>query len=489
MKILLTAESLASVQGGCKICFLSAEKVKSLVENLNEKDISPVISEILKSRIFTGEKNRLITLFGTAEGEATVLVSLGEEKKVTLSSLMNKAGSAFQESKKTEKKQIHIELPVIKGMEESSVLKAILEGILLSNYQFTRKSETSKSIKPEALTFYNVNGNHARLIQECQLVTDAVQFTRGLVNENADILNTLGLASEAVKVAKQFKITPVVLDEKQLKKAGLNLLCAVGQGAANPPRLVVLPYMKGGKNQKTIALVGKGITFDSGGLNLKPSGYLEDMKHDMAGAAAVLGAIKAIASLKLKVNVIGVMACAENAIGSKSVKPGDIITAYNGKTVEILNTDAEGRLILADALSYTEDKYKPDYMVDIATLTGAVSIALGNQYAGLMTQDKDLQEIILKASEETDERLWPLPLNEHYMDEMKSDVADLKNIGEGRNAGTIRGGVFLSSFIRKSRWAHLDIAGVSWNHKKSGCQPKYASGFGVRLFVNLCQKI
>lgn len=488
MKILLTAENLASVQGGCKICFLSAEKVKSLVENLKEKDFSPV-AETLRTKIFTGEKNKIITLFGSAEGEATVLVSLGEAKKVNLSSLMNKAGFAFQESKKTEKKQIHVELPGIEGMEEAFILKAILDGILLSNYQFSKKSETPKSVKPEAITFYNVKGNHARLIQECQIVTEAVQFSRALVNENADILNTIALANEARKVAAQFKIKSVILDEKQLKKAGCNLLCAVGQGAAHPPRLVILPYLKGGKNQKTIALVGKGITFDSGGLNLKPSGYMEDMKHDMAGAAAVLGAMKAIASLKLKVNVIGVMACAENAIGSKSVKPGDIITAYNGKTVEILNTDAEGRLILADALSYTEDKYKPDYIVDIATLTGAVLIALGNQYAGLMTQDKDFQEILLKASEETDERLWPLPLTEHYMDEMKSDVADLKNIGEGRNAGTIRGGVFLNSFIKKSRWAHLDIAGVSWNHKKFGCQPKYASGFGVRLFVNLCQKI
>ena len=488
MKILLSAESLDSVQGGCKICFLSAEKVKGLVENLKEKDFSP-LAEILKTRIFTGDKNKIIALFGTAQGEASVLVSLGEEKKVTFSSLMNKAGSAFQESKKTEKKQIHVELPCIEGMEEASVLRAILDGILLSNYEFTRKSETSRSVKAESITFYKVKGNHARLIQECQIISEAVQFSRSLVNENAEIINTIALAHEARKLADQFKIKPVILDEKQLKKAGCNLLCAVGQGAANPPRLVALPYLKGGKNQKTIALVGKGITFDSGGLNLKPSGYLEDMRHDMAGAAAVLGAIKAIASLKLKINVIGVIACAENAIGSKSVKPGDIIKAYNGKTVEILNTDAEGRLILADALSYTEDHFKPDYIVDIATLTGAVLIALGNQYAGLMTQDKDLQEILLKASEETDERLWPMPLTEHYMDEMKSDIADLKNIGEGRNAGTIRGAVFLKSFIKKSRWAHLDIAGVAWNHKKIGCQPKYASGFGVRLFVNLCQKI
>ncbi|OVE73658.1 hypothetical protein BVX93_01135, partial [bacterium B13(2017)] len=302
-------------------------------------------------------------------------------------------------------------------------------------------------------------------------------------------LTPLKLAKESQKLAKSHRLKVSILNEKELKKRGCNLILAVGQGSVNKPRLIFLEYLRAGKNKKTIAFVGKGITFDSGGINLKPSGHLEDMRLDMSGAGAVLGAIKAIASLKLKVNVIGVLACAENAIGSNAYKPGEIFRAFNGKTVEVLNTDAEGRLVLADALSFTEKKYKPDYIIDLATLTGAALIALGDKYAGLMSEDNSLQELIIKSSEESDDPVWPLPLTEPFMKDMKSDIADLRNIGKNRNAGTIRGAVFLKEFIENAKWAHIDIAGTAWSSQKYGYVPKYATGYGVRLLTNICTKL
>ncbi|EKD26371.1 MAG: hypothetical protein ACD_79C01236G0004, partial [uncultured bacterium] len=320
-------------------------------------------------------------------------------------------------------------------------------------------------------------------------VCEAVNYTRDLVNENAGVMTPLRLTKEALLVAKEHKLKCTVLDDKALEKNGLRLLRAVGQGAVNKPCLIMLEYLNGSKKQKKIAYIGKGITFDTGGINLKPTGSIEDMRMDMAGAAGVLGAIKAIASLKKKVNLVAVLACAENAIGSRAVKPGEIIEAYNGKTVEILSTDAEGRLVLADALSYIEKKYKPDYMIDMATLTGAILIALGTNYAGLMTKDEKLKETILKASNETDEKVWQLPLTEIFEKDMDSDVADLRNIGKNRYGGAIRGAVFLNNFVKTAKWAHLDIAGTAWSSEVQGCNPKFATGFGVRLLTDLCTKL
>lgn len=487
MKLSLSNKKPAVTQDACIIRFFTSEQVKSVREKLGSEGTPFAVT--VRNKVFTGEKGKTMSLFGMDETDTLVIAGLGDEKKITTAFLRNLSGSAMREAKKNQKKKILVEMPAIAGIPEEKILRSLSEGFLLADYEYLRKSKPDKKPRPEEILIYGASEQNRSVIEESVKVSEAVNYTRELINENAEKITTVELGNEALKIARQYKLKATLIDEKQLKKQGFGLITAVGQGAANPPRIVTLEYKNGGAKGKTIALIGKGICFDSGGLNLKPSGYLEDMRHDMAGAASVLGTMKAIASLKLKINVIGVMAIAENAIGSRAYKPGDIFTAYNGKTVEVLNTDAEGRLVLADALSYTEEKFKPDYIVDIATLTGAVVIALGDQYAGLMSQDKELEEALLKASQETDERIWPLPLTEPYMDEMKSDIADLKNIGEGRNAGTIRGAAFLSAFIKNTKWAHLDIAGVSWNHKKQGAEPKYASGFGVRLFVNLCSKI
>jgi len=269
-----------------------------------------------------------------------------------------------------------------------------------------------------------------------------------------------------------------------LRKLKMGLLLAVSRGSKYSPQLVILKYKGDPLNKRSFALVGKGITFDSGGMNLKPSGHISDMRSDMAGAATSIFTLKAAAELKLKKNIIAVIPLCENMIGNNSYKPGDVFTAYNGKTVEIGNTDAEGRLILADALSYTEKNLKPNYIVDIATLTGACLVCFGEIIAGLLSNNDTLAECLYEAGEDTDDRVWRLPLHEEYDEDIKSDIADINNISSGRNAGTIIGAVFLKNFIKDTSWAHLDIAGTSWYSKQRGYKPKHATGYGIRLILN-----
>ncbi|MBN2144971.1 MAG: leucyl aminopeptidase family protein [Candidatus Aureabacteria bacterium] len=490
MKIIPIQDGVDSVSGGCKILFFTVETVHSFIKK-NNKDHDLVIG-VLREKIFTGEKGKISVIYGTHPDEITLLAGLGEEKHLSLSLIRKIAAVAAREAKKQKKKQICLQAIPPSGSlirtDESKLIQALLEGFILATYEFSKYS-TEKQSLPFDLILCNVKKNYSSLIEKTKILCEGVFFARNWVNENASLKTPARLASEAKKIALENKLSCTVLDEKSLQKSGCHLLCAVGQGAVHPPRLVFIEYRGAPSSKKKIALVGKGITFDSGGLNLKTSGHIEDMKLDMAGAAAVLGTLKALSRLKIRINVIGVMACAENAIGSRSYKPGDIVKAFNGKYVEVLNTDAEGRLILADALSYTEKYYKPDMMIDLATLTGAVIVCLGHHYAALLTKDKKLEEIIIQSAEETDEKVWPLPLTEPYSEEMKSDIADIKNISKNKNAGTITGAVFLSHFVEKTRWAHVDIAGTAWSPDEHDLIPKYATGFGVRLLTDLCSRL
>lgn len=265
----------------------------------------------------------------------------------------------------------------------------------------------------------------------------------------------------------------------------MGLLLAVNRGSKIPPQLVVLKYNGNPKSKKYFAVVGKGITFDSGGMNLKPSGHMETMRMDMSGAAAALYTIKTVADLQLKKNVYAVIPLTENLISNSAYRPGDVFKSYSGKTVEIGNTDAEGRLILADALSFTEDKLNPDYIIDMATLTGACLIALGETVAALLSTDEKLAEMIKNASDKTGDKIWQLPLYDEFAENMKSDIADIKNISSDRNAGTIMGAIFLKNFIKDTKWAHIDIAGTAWYSKPRGYRPKNATGYGVRLVTEV----
>ena len=311
-----------------------------------------------------------------------------------------------------------------------------------------------------------------------------VATTRELGNLPGNICTPTYLADVAVKLAGHYKsISTKVLSEAQMKKLGMGSLLSVSAGSAQEAKLIVMEYKGAAKaDSKPVVLVGKGITFDTGGISLKPGLAMDEMKYDMCGAASVIGTLTAIAELGLKLNVVGVIAAAENMPGSKATKPGDIVTSMSGQTIEILNTDAEGRLILADALWYAQDKFKPKVVVDLATLTGAIVVALGNHFAGLYATTQSLADQLLTASKATGERLWQMPLDAVYDKEMESDVADIKNISGGRGGGSANAAAFLRKFIKpETEWAHLDIAGTAWANKDQGVTPKGAVGFGVRL--------
>jgi leucyl aminopeptidase len=317
--------------------------------------------------------------------------------------------------------------------------------------------------------------------KEAEIISRAVCFTRDMVSAPGNEMTPTDMANEARKIAKRKNIKLTVLNEAEMQKIGMNALLAVARGSEEPAKLIILEYRGGNKSDPPIVLVGKGLTFDSGGISIKPSEKMEEMKSDMAGGAAVMGAIMAAADLSLKVNAVGLIPATENLPGGRAYKPGDILKSLSGQTIEVLSTDAEGRLILADALTYA-GRFKPVAIVDIATLTAACVIALGDHVTGMIGTDDKLKQKIKNAADATEEKVWELPLWEDYYELIKSDVADYKNHG-GRPGGAITAAAFLSKFVGNYPWVHLDIAGPAWLTKDKPYIPKGASGVGVRLMV------
>jgi leucyl aminopeptidase len=314
-------------------------------------------------------------------------------------------------------------------------------------------------------------------LAEASATADGAALARTLGNLPANICTPAYLAAEAAKVARQFKLGIEVLERRDMEKLGMGALLSVARASHQPPKLIVLRYSGGAKAKKPLVLVGKGITFDTGGISLKPAGEMDEMKFDMSGAASVLGTLKALAAMRAPVNVVGVMPACENMPGGAASKPGDVVTTLSGQTVEILNTDAEGRLILCDALAYAA-RFNPEVVVDIATLTGACVIALGHVASGLFANDQKLADELREAADDAYDRVWQMPLWEDYQEQLRSNFADMANIG-GRPAGSITAACFLARFTRKLRWAHLDIAGTAW---KSG-REKGSTGRPVPLLV------
>jgi len=314
-------------------------------------------------------------------------------------------------------------------------------------------------------------------LREAAATADGVDLARTLGNLPPNICTPGYLAEEARKLARQFKLGLEVLERRDMEKLGMGALLSVARGSHQPPKLIVLRYSGGAKKQKPLVLVGKGITFDTGGISLKPAGEMDEMKFDMSGAGSVLGALRALAGMKAAANVIGVVPACENMPGGAATRPGDVVTTLSGQTVEILNTDAEGRLILCDALTYAE-RFQPDAVVDIATLTGACVIALGHVATGLFANDEKLAGELRAAGDDAWDRVWPMPLWEDYQEQLRSNFADMANIG-GRPAGSVTAACYLSRFAKKLRWAHLDVAGTAW---KSG-RDKGSTGRPVPLLV------
>jgi leucyl aminopeptidase len=372
--------------------------------------------------------------------------------------------------------------------EQHLLGSAAAEGLLLANYGFTRYLAKEKQEKKKPLNVASLQWSGGNDLSEGlktgRVVAEATNWVRDLVNEPANVVNSEYMEKLAKQVASQYSSVKLkILNKAELEKEGMGALLGVNAGSKNPPKLLVLEYT-GAKKGKHTALLGKGITFDSGGYNLKPTKYIEDMKTDMAGAAAVMATIKVAAELKLKKNLLGVMAMCENMVDANAQHPGDIVKAFNGKTIEIGNTDAEGRLVLCDALAYTEAKYAPDVMIDLATLTGACVVALGYYAAGVMGKDNDLLHDLHEAGNMSGDRVWQLPFFEEYQDWMDGSITDLNNIsqkGKGYEAGSITAGVFLAKFVEKAKWAHVDIAGTAYWCVDGPYLSKGATGSGVRL--------
>lgn len=368
----------------------------------------------------------------------------------------------------------------------------IANGFLLKSWDFIEyktkqaKNFTEKTLK--SVTFCLPKATDAeKIFTPLQSTADGVFLARELISHPSNVMYPKSIANK-VKELEKLGLKVEILDEKQLQKLGCNALLGVGQGSEFDSYIAVMSWNGGKKSDKPLAFVGKGVTFDTGGISIKPRQNMDKMKTDMSGAAAVIGLMKSLASRKAKVNAVGLIGLVENMPSGTAQRPGDIVKSMSGQTIEILDTDAEGRLVLADVLWYTQDRFKPQLMVNLATLTGAIVIALGDEHAGLFCNDDTLAKKLLEAGKETDEKLWRMPLSDNYDKMVDSDIADLRNLGAGEGANSITAAQFLQRFVNKTPWAHLDIAGVAFPSREKNFSKKGAAGFGVRLLEKFIQK-
>ncbi|MDQ6963384.1 MAG: leucyl aminopeptidase [Mariprofundales bacterium] len=439
----------------------------------------------------TGKFGETITIYDPDHTECRrlILLGVGDEKKLTLNRLRQLAAKIARRLQRGGTSTVALCLTelTIKGADSSAKAQAVAEGVWLGLYRFDKyksdKSAPSHPLKSVTLLIESRKQlnevNHAITIAKA--TSSGVCFARDLANEPGNICTPTYLAEAAQSLAGD-SVEVEVFDQQGIKEIGLTALLAVNQGSAHEARFIVLRYNGTNSDQPPIALVGKGLTFDSGGISIKPAAQMDEMKFDMCGSAAVLGIFKAAQELAIPCNLLGVIPATENMSGANAYKPGDIITTYNGTTIEVQNTDAEGRIILADALSYAAQQ-KPSRIIDFATLTGACVIALGGAASGLLGSSDKLINDLHRSGDRCGDRAWPLPMYDEYQEQIKSDIADIRNIG-GREAGTITAACFLSRFVDNLPWAHLDIAGTAWSMKGSDIAPKGGTGAGVRLVID-----
>ncbi|QLC74014.1 leucyl aminopeptidase [Pseudomonas sp. LPB0260] len=445
------------------------------------------ISALLKRGDLAGKLGQTLLVHNLAglKAERVLLVGSGKDAELSDRQLRKLIGAAHAVLKGLGGSDAVLALQDlgVKGRDAYGKTRLIVESLADGDYQFDRFK--SQKAEPRALKKLTLSCDKASLAEVERATTHAraiaagMAFTRDLGNLPPNLCHPSYLADQAKDLAKAHKNLKVeILDEKKLKELGAGAFLAVAQGSEQPPRMIVLHYQGGKKTDKPFALVGKGITFDTGGISIKPAAGMDEMKYDMCGAASVFGTLKAVLELQLPINLVCLLACAENMPSGRATRPGDIVTSMSGQTVEILNTDAEGRLVLCDTLTYAE-RFKPQAVIDIATLTGACIVALGANTSGLMGNNDELVEQLLAAGQHADDRAWQLPLFDEYQEQLDSPFADIANIG-GPKAGTITAGCFLSRFAKQYPWAHLDIAGTAWI---SGGKEKGATGRPVPLLT------
>ncbi|HYG91444.1 MAG TPA: leucyl aminopeptidase [Azospirillum sp.] len=449
-----------------------------------------MLTRAMQTSRFTGKKDETLTVLAPVELEAdrVLLVGLGKAEEITALTLQAAGGgivAALDKAGETEV-SVLIEVPEGNALKAADMAAEVAFGARLRSYRFDRyRTKDKKDQKPtlKKVTLLTDEAEAAkRAFARLDKVADGVLFARDLVSEPANVVYPETLAERCGELTA-LGIEVEVLDQKKLKKLGMNALLGVAQGSVREPRVVVMRWNGNpdASDRRPVAFVGKGVTFDSGGISIKPAAGMEEMKWDMAGSAVVIGTMMALAGRKAKVNAVGVIGLVENMPSGAAQRPGDIVTSLSGQTIEVINTDAEGRLVLADCLWYTQDTFKPRLMVDLATLTGAIIIALGHEHAGLFSNNDDLAGALTSAGKTVGEPLWRMPLGDAYDKDINTDAADMKNTGSGRAAGSITGAQFLQRFVNDVAWAHLDIAGVAWSKKDSAVVPKGATAFGVRL--------
>lgn len=443
---------------------------------------------------FKGKEGEVALLYPEGRLEPRVLlIGLGETDLLTQEKLRRAYSIVMKSAWRFKVTSLSLLVPEITGISPDNVMRGISEGLLLSNYSFDQlKSEEGKKDKPMPVEKVQFITHFKRALEDANkalVICEGVYMARDLTNDNADSVTPNFLAKVARGLEKgNSQIKTKILEKKQIEKEGMGLLLAVSQGAPHDPQMIIVEYKGNPKSKDKTVLIGKGVTFDTGGLNIKATGSMEMMKCDMSGAAVVLAAIKVASELKLKQNVTAVVPACENAIGPNSYKPGDVYKSLTGKTVEIGNTDAEGRLILADAMAYAVKYLNPTRIVDIATLTGAIEIALGNETTGLFSNDDVLAEALIRAGSTTFERVWRMPLYEEYKEQLRSEFADIRNHG-GRPGGSITASIFLQEFIGKKPWAHLDIAGTAYLNESRRYHPRFGTGVGVRLLTEFLENL
>ncbi|MDO8684821.1 MAG: leucyl aminopeptidase, partial [Armatimonadota bacterium] len=459
------------------------------------KALDGAIARLIAEEKFEGKLGQTAVLhtYGRIPAKKVILVGLGKSGGFTTEGVRRASSAAAKKAADLNAKKVSTILhgAGIGGLDPAECALALVEGAALGTYTFLKyKTSDPKPVSVEEIEIVEMDAAKLSAIKagvtKGEIVSDATIFARDLINDPANSVTPTVLADAAIKIAQENGLECSVLDREQIAEMGMNLLLAVAQGSVQPPKFIIMKYSAPGA-AKTVAIVGKGITFDSGGLSLKPGDAMENMKDDMSGAAAVLAAMRAIAKINPQVNVLALAPATENMPSGSAVKPGDVICSLSGKTVEINNTDAEGRLVLADALAYAVNQ-GADEIVDIATLTGACVIALGRGMSGILSNNKDLTSRLIAIGEKEGDLLWQLPLHLDYMDMLKSDVADCKN-SPGREAATITGGLFLQQFVNDKPWAHIDIAGPSFIDKDTPIAPKGGTGAGTRILVRYLMEL
>ena len=440
------------------------------------------IARALAAAEFKGGKGKSCTILAPgANLSRVVAIGLGKRDALTTGTLRAAGGQAVSALSRDATAAIAAD-----GLSAGQAAEVAL-GCALRAYRFDRyRTKEKPDDKPRltGLTLLGADPDAARAAWEPkQGIARGVFLTRDLVSEPPNVLNPAEMAERCRKLS-ELGLDVTVLGPEEMRSLGFGALLGVAQGSVNEPRMVVMRWDGAGNDSKPVAFIGKGVTFDTGGISIKPAGGMEDMKWDMAGAGTVIGLMAALAERKAKVNAVGLVGLVENMPSGSAQRPGDVVKSYSGQTIEVINTDAEGRLVLADVLWYCQQKFDPQFMIDLATLTGAIIISLGHENAGMFSNDDALAQKLEAAGKETGELVWRMPLSEEYDKQIKSDIADMKNVG-GRPGGSITAAQFLQRFTNGKPWVHLDIAGVAWSTKDSAVTPKGATAFGVRLLDRL----